>query len=270
MDEQIAEKVDYDYGGGVFAKQLRRSSDVVVRGRKSICLRTSLKQTSENSLRYIGVKELWEDDEFNTILEDEEDEESKESPQVDVEPFVQDPIFESKFAHDEMRCLALVAHNHMKPAMKDFVITNLNLFKKFRLTGTGTTMIMLREILGEEHMDRYGGPVCKSGPLGGDAELVAQMCAATMGAIFFFQDPMDAHPHTADIECLNRQTNVHNIIVCTNPSSAHAMTFALRQALRTGETSMVPSFFFTCESPSVKEYKDRQAAVVVANRGHMM
>jgi hypothetical protein len=93
------------------------------------------------------------------------------------------------------------------------------------------------------------------------------MCAATMGAIFFFQDPMDAHPHTADIECLNRQTNVHNIIVCTNPSSAHAMTFALRQALRTGETSMVPSFLFTCESPSVKEYKDRQAAVLVENRG---
>jgi methylglyoxal synthase len=37
--------------------------------------------------------------------------------------------------------------------------------------------------------------VCKSGPLGGDAELVAQMCADTMGAIFFFQDPMDSTLH---------------------------------------------------------------------------
>jgi methylglyoxal synthase len=262
MDEQIAEKLYHE--GAVFAKQLRRLSDIAVRGRKSIGLRTSLKQDSENALDYIGLKELWDDVDVNTILENKED---GESPQVDVEPFVQDPIFESKFAHEEMRCLALVAHNHMKPAMKEFVIHNLNLFKKFRLTGTGITMIMLREILGEEHMNKYGGPVCKSGPLGGDAKLVAQMCAATMGAIFFFQDPMDAHPHTADIECLNRQTNVHNIIVCTNPSSAHAMTFALRQALRTGETSMVPALFFTCESPSVKEYKDRQAAVIVQNRG---
>jgi hypothetical protein len=36
-------------------------------------------------------------------------------------PFVMDPIFDSKVALDEMRCLALVAHNHRKPAMKDFV-----------------------------------------------------------------------------------------------------------------------------------------------------
>jgi hypothetical protein len=43
--------------------------------------------------------------------------------------------------------------------------------------------------------------------------------------------------------------------------------FAMTFALRTGETSMVPSFLFTCESPSVKKYKDRQAAVPVHNRG---
>jgi methylglyoxal synthase len=183
----------------------------VLRGRKSVSC-ASLRRDSES---YIGLKELWEDgDDVNMIPEYEE------NPQMDVDQFVLDPIFESKFAHEEMRCLALVAHNHMKPAMKDFVIHHLNLFKKFRLTGTGTTMIMmLKEVLGEEYMNKYGGPVCKSGPLGGDAELVAQMCAATMGAKFSFQDPMDAHSHTAEIECLN-------IIVCTNPSSAHAMTFA--------------------------------------------
>eukprot|EP00581_Thalassiosira_minuscula_P018755 CAMPEP_0183716244 /NCGR_PEP_ID=MMETSP0737-20130205/10230_1 /TAXON_ID=385413 /ORGANISM="Thalassiosira miniscula, Strain CCMP1093" /LENGTH=73 /DNA_ID=CAMNT_0025945481 /DNA_START=1 /DNA_END=219 /DNA_ORIENTATION=+ len=31
--------------------------------------------------------------------------------------------FESKFAPSEMRQLALVAHNHMKPAMKEFIET---------------------------------------------------------------------------------------------------------------------------------------------------
>ena len=31
--------------------------------------------------------------------------------------------FESKFAPSDMRQLALVAHNHMKPAMKEFIET---------------------------------------------------------------------------------------------------------------------------------------------------
>ena len=116
--------------------------------------------------------------------------------------------------------------------------------------------------------EKYGGPECKSGPLGGDAELVAQMCSEGLGAVFFFQDPMDAHPHSADIECLNRQAGkrmIHNIMVCCNPTSAHAMSFVLREALKMGEASLIPSFFFTLESPSVKEYKKRQAAVLIQN-----
>ena len=260
-------KNEMDHGGGSFASQLHRASEITMRGRirrRSSWLRSlSIRQRSEIASNSIGVKELCEDPDFDTIPEGFVDETDS---QMNGEPFVLDPIFESKFAPEEMRCLALVAHNHMKPAMKDFVKKNLNLLKKFRLTGTETTMMMLREVLGDEHMNKYGGPVCKSGPLGGDAELVAQMCADTMGAIFFFQDPMDSHPHSADIECLCRQTNVHNLIVCTNPTSAHAMTFGLRQALKTGDTSMAPSFFFSCESPSVKEYKARQAAVLLQNR----
>jgi hypothetical protein len=69
-------------------------------------------------------------------------------------------------------------------------------------------MLLFREVLGAEHIEKFGGPVCKSGPLGGDAALVAQVCAAIIGAIFFFQDPMSSYPHSADIDCLNRQTNV--------------------------------------------------------------
>lgn len=100
-----------------------------------------------------------------------------------------DADFDSAFEPEEMRCLALVAHNHMKPAMRDFIKTNKNLLKKFRLTGTSTTMAVLREVYGDDP-DVVYGPSCQSGPLGGDAELCAQMCLGELGGIVFFQDPM--------------------------------------------------------------------------------
>lgn len=48
--------------------------------------------------------------------------------------------FDSRFKPGEMRQLALVAHNHMKPAMKEFIETYSEVLKKFRITGTNTTM----------------------------------------------------------------------------------------------------------------------------------
>ena len=58
--------------------------------------------------------------------------------------------FQSHFEPKEMRCLALIAHNHMKPAMKAFVEHRKELLKKFRLTGTKTTMTMLKTVFGED------------------------------------------------------------------------------------------------------------------------
>ena len=80
-----------------------------------------------------------------------------------------DNTFESLqggFRPEEMRCLALVAHNHMKPALKTFVQDRREVLKKFRLTGTYTTMTMLRAIFDHDEDVTYG-PSFKSGPLGG-------------------------------------------------------------------------------------------------------
>ena len=40
--------------------------------------------------------------------------------------------------------------------------------RRFRLTGTASTMTMLRSVMGE---DQEYGPTCTSGPLGGDAQV---------------------------------------------------------------------------------------------------
>lgn len=98
---------------------------------------------------------------------------------------ITDPPFASMFRPDDMRLLALVSHNNMKKSMKQFVIANMQVLKKFRLTGTNTTMKMLKEVFGNDPEVVYG-PSCKSGPLGGDAQLVAMAVTGQLGGCIFF------------------------------------------------------------------------------------
>jgi len=205
---------------------------------------------------------------FGGILKSDDDDLSVEEIGEDLdEDDNLDPNFVSCYTPLEMRSMALVAHNHMKAPMKKFVIANQNLLKKFRLTGTNTTMTMLREVFGEDPDVVYGRN-CTSGPLGGDAEIVQVMCTEELGACIFFQDPMSAHPHYADIECLTRQANVHNIIMMPNPSSAYVCMTTMRIALEMGKAELIPSFFETLVSPSVNEYKLHQARVLASNMEH--
>ena len=181
----------------------------------------------------------------------------------DTETPSHDPDFVSAFFPSAMRCLALVSHNGMKKTMREFVTCNRNLLKKFRLTGTNSTMTMLKEVFKDEPPGTVMfGPSCASGPLGGDAELVALMVAGKIGGIFFFQDPMNAHPHRADIDCLVRQALVHNTMMAETPTSALMMLECLRNALIHRRAELIPSFFFSLQSPSVEAYKTQQNAVV--------
>ena len=173
-----------------------------------------------------------------------------------------DPDFAPAFAPSDMRCLALVSHNEMKATMKEFVIANKNILKKFRLTGTNSTMTMLKEVFKNDSGIIFG-PSCQSGPLGGDAQLVSFMCSGRLGGILFFQDPMSAHPHQSDIECLSRQALVHNTMVVSTPTGAYMMMHVLRSALEgVGRPELIPSFFFSLQSPAVAAYKKAQMQVI--------
>lgn len=170
--------------------------------------------------------------------------------------------FKAAYHPDEMRCLALVSHNGMKEAMQSFVVQHKNVLKKFRLTGTASTMKMLHHVFGDD-ADIVFGPACHSGPLGGDAELVAMMTQGTLGGIFFFEDPMASHPHQHDIDCLVRQAMVHNTLIVTTPTTAMLTVEGFRQALiGNGRPELIPSFFLSLECPTVEAYKTDQAAVV--------
>ena len=191
--------------------------------------------------------------------------EVKKSGVFDAELSVDDAFeaFQSSFKPEEMRCLALIAHNHMKPAMKAFVEQRKELLKKFRLTGTKTTITMLKSVFGDDKGVVYG-PCFKSGPLGGDAEVCALMCQEDLGGVIFFMDPLQAHPHQCDIDALVRLSNVENVLLTTNPTSAHALCYVLELALRDGRKDIISSFFNTLESPGVKVYNKEQEKQVHA------
>ena len=163
--------------------------------------------------------------------------------------------FESKINPEDMRCLALVAHNHMKPAMKDFIQSHSEILKKFRLTGTNTTMTMCRNIFGEDNEDVVYGPTFISGLLGGDAQLSSLMCLEDLGGMICFVDPTSVHPNQPDIDSLIRLANIHNVLWCANPTSAYGMMWMMRESVKENKPEMFPSFFQTLESTSVAEYK---------------
>lgn len=158
-----------------------------------------------------------------------------------------------KFRQHEMRYLAFVAHNNMKPVMRKFIQDNKNIIKRFVLVGTSSTMSMLKEVFEDDLTVRYG-PTLHSGPLGGDAELCELVCLEKVGGVIFLEDPMYSHPHQADIDSLNRQCNVHDISISNNLRSAQTMILALGLMLKNGNRDQIPSFFKTMESPSVAQF----------------
>ena len=144
------------------------------------------------------------------------------------------------FAPENMRCIALVAHNHMKLALRAFVLEHRQALRRFRLTGTETTMRMLADVFKDD--PPMFGPTCTSGPLGGDSEVASQLIREDIGAIIFFRDPLTAHPHIDDIRALARLADVHNIAVATNPMSALLMIHSIEQALDAGNKALIPGF----------------------------
>ena len=50
-----------------------------------------------------------------------------------------------------------------------------------------------------------------SGPMGGDAQIAAQVAEGKVAAVIFLVDPLYAHPHEPDIQGLLRICNVYNV-----------------------------------------------------------
>lgn len=114
--------------------------------------------------------------------------------------------------------LAVIAHDGKKAEMVGFLNKHIELLNKknVQIIATGTT---------GKHAEAAGLKVERllSGPLGGDAQIAAQVAEKQVDLVIFFRDPLDKHPHEPDVQMLMRVCDVHNVPLATNPATATLM-----------------------------------------------
>jgi methylglyoxal synthase len=113
--------------------------------------------------------------------------------------------------------IALIAHDQKKDDLVAFAQTYQPLLARYRLIATGTT--------GQRIQAATGLSVeCKrSGPMGGDAQISAEVVTGTVIAVIFFIDPLYAQPHEPDIRALLRICELYNIPLASNRATAEAI-----------------------------------------------
>jgi methylglyoxal synthase len=110
--------------------------------------------------------------------------------------------------------LAIIAHDGRKADLVAWATYNRTRLAEFDLIATATTGTLLRDKVGLEV------ETVLSGPMGGDTQIAALVAIGRIRAVFFFTDPLSAHPHDPDIQAVMRVCNVHDVALVTNVAGA--------------------------------------------------
>ena len=110
--------------------------------------------------------------------------------------------------------IALIAHDHKKRDLIDWVKENRDILSQHFLCGTGTTARLISE---EANL-----PVraYNSGPLGGDQQIGARIVENGIDFVLFFWDPLAAQPHDPDVKALLRITVLYDVPNAMNRATA--------------------------------------------------
>jgi methylglyoxal synthase len=146
---------------------------------------------------------------------------------------------------DRQKKIALVAHDHKKADLLEWVRYNRLTLAQHEIYATGTTGKLLEQELAVD-INRL-----QSGPLGGDQQIGAKIAEGEIDFLVFFWDPLEPQPHDPDVKALLRIAVVWNIPVACNRASAD---FLISSPLMTSEYQRLP--------PDYEEHIQRTIGVV--------
>lgn len=120
---------------------------------------------------------------------------------------------------DIVKNIALVAHDHKKNDLAEWVKFNRKTLLKHNIICTGTTGKLVEDVLKKEDSN-FNIIKLRSGPLGGDQQLGAMIIDGKIDIFVFFWDPMQPQPHDVDVKALLRIAVLYNIPTACNRSTA--------------------------------------------------
>ena len=111
--------------------------------------------------------------------------------------------------------ITLIAHDNMKPTLIEWCKENKETLSQHFLCGTGTTARLINEATSLP-IKAY-----KSGPLGGDQQIGAEIVNGNVDIVIFLSDPLTAQPHDPDVKALLRIAQVYDIPIANTKATAN-------------------------------------------------
>ena len=115
---------------------------------------------------------------------------------------------------EKKKNIALIAHDAKKAELVQWCMDHKEILMKHDLCGTGTTARLVCEKTGLRVLGY------NSGPLGGDQQIGAKIVEGEIDLVVFLSDPLTAQPHDPDVKALLRITQVYDIPIANNRSTA--------------------------------------------------
>jgi methylglyoxal synthase len=138
---------------------------------------------------------------------------------------------------EKRKRIALIAHDHLKPALVEWARRHIEVLRQHELYATGTTGSRIEKELGLK-VTRF-----LSGPIGGDQQIGCHIAERALDVVIFFWDPLEPQPHDVDVKALLRIAVLYDIPIASNRASADFLISSpwMSEPYRTHPDGRVPS-----------------------------